>query len=357
MHLTISLNGSGGFHPAAWRLSATTNDVSAAAFRDLTTLAERGGFAAAFFGLSFDDAATQASGRAPLIHPDALPLVASLIAHTRTIGLGATFRLERSEPFNIARSFATLDRLSLGRTAWIIELARPSNDGRDAECIEVAKKLWDSWEDGAFVVDKARGLVAEPSKVHRIDHAGAHFSVRGPLNGPRPTQGYPVMVVIDPGDDAGRALVARVADLLVVNCSDGDSARRIRHAVRSLAAAASRDPDAVQVLMNICPILGSTEADAQTTSAELGDTVTPGLAFVGTPEQLADRLADLHAGQACDGFNIVPSVLPNDLALIVERTIPLLQQRGLMPARAAGKTLRARLGLIHPRSRYAAQSA
>jgi N-acetyl-S-(2-succino)cysteine monooxygenase len=358
MHLTISLNGNGGYHPAAWRLSTTADYLSASAFRELTALAERGGLGAAFFGLSFDDPSMRATGCVPLTRPDALPLVASLIAHTQTIGLGATFRLERSEPFNIARSFATLDRLSLGRTAWVIELARPSDDdGRDAECIEVVKKLWDSWEDEAFVVDKPRGLVAEPSKVHRIDHAGAHFSVRGPLNGPRPTQGHPVLVVIDPGDDAGRALAARVADLLIVNCRDEDSARQIRRTVRALAAAASRDPDAVQVLMNICPILGSTEADAQKTSAELGDAAAPGLALVGTPELLADRLADLHKSQACDGFNIVPSVLPNDLALIAERTIPLLQQRGLVPAHPTGKTLRARLGLTHPRSRYAARSA
>jgi alkanesulfonate monooxygenase SsuD/methylene tetrahydromethanopterin reductase-like flavin-dependent oxidoreductase (luciferase family) len=356
MHLTVSLNGNGGYHPAAWRLSAAGH-VSASAFRDLTTLAERGGIAATLFGLSFDDPAMRTTGRIPLVRPDALPLVASLIAHTETIGLGMTFGLERSEPFNIARSFATLDRLSSGRTAWIIELARPSDgDGRDAECIEVVRKLWDSWEDEAFLVDKARGLVADPAKVHRIDHAGPHFSVRGPLNGPRPTQGHPVLVVMDPGDVGGRTIAGRFADLLVVNCGDSESARQIRLTARSLAAAASRDPDALKVLMNVFPVLAPTEAEARSRYSELGDAVAPGLAFVGTPEELANQLADLHASQACDGFNIIPPVLPDDLRLIAERTIPLLKQRGLVPAPARGRTLRDRLSLIHPRSRYAAQS-
>jgi alkanesulfonate monooxygenase SsuD/methylene tetrahydromethanopterin reductase-like flavin-dependent oxidoreductase (luciferase family) len=363
VHLTVCINGR-GFDPGGWRSSSPADDLDAARLREMTTLAETAGFAAALFGIpSFDDR-MPAAGGVPPAQPDALPLVAALIAHTTGIGLGATYRLDRAEPYNIARSLATLDRLALGRTAWIIALApaERADRGRAAECIEVVRKLWDSWEDDAFIVDKARGLVADPGKVHRIDHAGPHFSVRGPLNVPRPTQGHPVVVMTDPGDVAGRSLCAGVADLLLVAAADGDCARRIRQSVRSLAADAGRDPDGLKVLMNVMPILAATDADAQARTGAAAPGALPasdsepvegpfGMRFVGTPGRLAEELAELHAGECCDGFNIVPARLPHDLQAFVDGTIPALRRRGLA-ARPAGKTLRDRLGLIHPRSRY-----
>jgi alkanesulfonate monooxygenase SsuD/methylene tetrahydromethanopterin reductase-like flavin-dependent oxidoreductase (luciferase family) len=348
VHLTVCINGR-GFHPGGWRAGALADDLDHARLRELTALAEAGGFAAAFFGIrSFEGVS--------LAQPDALPLVASLIAHTSAIGLGAAYRLDRAEPFNIARSLATLDRLALGRTAWLIELAPAAraNRAREAECIEVARKLWDSWEDEAFVVDKARGLVADPHKVHRIDHAGTYFSVRGPLNGPRPTQGYPVTVLIDPGDDDGRKVAAGVADLLLVAGADAEAAREIRRSVRSLAAAAGRDPDGVKVLTNVMPVLAPTEEEARGAAAALGEAAIAGrpLTFVGTPERLAAQLADLHGHGCCDGFNIIPARLPNELRLLVDRTLPALRQSGRVPLHRNGGTLRDRLGLVHPRSRY-----
>jgi alkanesulfonate monooxygenase SsuD/methylene tetrahydromethanopterin reductase-like flavin-dependent oxidoreductase (luciferase family) len=347
VHLTVCINGR-GFHPGGWRASALANDLDHARLRELTALAEAGGFAAAFFGIPLFEGVS-------LAQPDALPLVASLIAHTTAIGLGAAYRLDRAEPFNIARSLATLDRLALGRTAWIIELAPAAraNRAREAECIEVARKLWDSWEDEAFVVDKARGLVADPHKVHRIDHAGTYFSVRGPLNGPRPTQGYPVTVLIDPGDEDGRKLAAGIADLLLVAGADTDAARESRRSVRSLAAAVGRESDGLKVLMNVMPVLAPTEEEARKAAAALGDAAIAGrpLTFVGTPERLAEQLADLHARGCCDGFNIIPARLPEELRLLVDATLPALRQSHMPPQRDGG-TLRHRLGLTHPRSRY-----
>jgi alkanesulfonate monooxygenase SsuD/methylene tetrahydromethanopterin reductase-like flavin-dependent oxidoreductase (luciferase family) len=347
VHLTVCINGR-GFHPGSWRAGSLVDDLDHARLRGLTARAEAGGFAAAFFGFPFFD------GAVPLAQPDALPLVASLIAHTTAIGLGATYRLDRAEPFNIARSLATLDRLALGRTAWIIELAPAdrANRAREAECIEVARKLWDSWEDEAFVVDKARGLVADPQRVHRVDHAGTYFSVRGPLNGPRPTQGYPVTVLTDPGDEDGRKLVASLADLLLVAGVDAGVANDIRRSVRTLASAAGRDPDGLKVLMNVMPILASTDDDAREAAAALGEAVMPGgpLMFVGTPERLAKRLTDMQARGCCDGFNIIPARLPDDLRLLIDRTLPTLQRSGGVPRCG---TLRERIGLAHPRSRYA----
>src|SRR5450756_2030623 len=41
---------------------------------------------------------------------------------------------------------------------------------RAAEFVEVAQKLWDSWEDDAIVADPERGVWAKAGKVHAIDH-------------------------------------------------------------------------------------------------------------------------------------------------------------------------------------------
>lgn len=382
MHVTVCLNGA-GHHPGAWRLSGGAFELDLARLKALSAMAETGGFAAAFFGFSISDLTMPLTGRFPAARPDALTLVAALIAHTDGIGLGATYGLDRSEPYTIARSLATLDLLSLGRTAWIVELAQQpgartpgtasskAENGedydRESECIDVVKKLWDSWEDGAFTVDKAKGQVADASRVHRIDHAGRYFSVRGPLNVPRPTQGQPVLVMSDPGTTKGRKLAAEMADVLVLYCSNGDEACALRQTVRSFAASAGRNPDALRVLMNVFPVLGTTNADAQRTYSMLNDAIGAdmasawaqsrvGVPFVGTPEQLAGRLAELYASQACDGFNIMPATLPDDLRLIVDHTLPLLRQKDLFPE-SSGRTLRARLGLAHPRSRYAESGA
>src|SRR6202000_247001 len=65
---------------------------------------------------------------------------------------------------------------------------------RAEEFVQVAKLLWDSWEDGAAVGDKESGFFADASKIHRIEHRGTYYQVAGPLNAPRSPQGYPLLV-------------------------------------------------------------------------------------------------------------------------------------------------------------------
>ena len=59
------------------------------------------------------------------------------------------------------------------------------------------------------------------------------------------------------------------------------------------------------------------------------------------------------AAEAVDGFTIRPAVLPHDLALLVDETVPLLRERGLFRTAYAGNTLRDHLGLGRPPNRYA----
>src|SRR5262249_30876838 len=142
-----------------------------------------------------------------------------------------------------ARAFASLDQLSHGRAGWNVVTSgmdeEALNFGRDAviehasryeraaEFLDITKALWDSWADDAIVMNKHTGYFADPARVHRIDHVGKYFKVRGPLNVPRPIQGYPVIVQAGSSDD-GRNLAAAHADLhfsLALDIADGQRYR------------------------------------------------------------------------------------------------------------------------------------
>ena len=132
-------------------------------------------------------------------HPDTDPKQALTLQHCAEIAQTA----ERGK-------LDSLDHLSGGRAGWNIVTSagneeaqnfnrdsRPDHElryERATEFIEVAKKLWDSWDDDAAVIDKASGIYADPDLIHSINHVGRHFKVAGPLNTPRPVQGYPLLV-------------------------------------------------------------------------------------------------------------------------------------------------------------------
>src|SRR5262249_32925514 len=155
-----------------------------------------------------------------------LTLLAALSAVTSRIGLVATASTSYNEPFHVARKFASLDHLSDGRAGWNLVTsgmaAEAYNFNRDAhyehgerserarEFAQVVVGLGDSWDDDAFWRDKAGGIFFEPDKLHRLNHKGENFSVRGPLNVPRTPQGRPVIVQAGGSDDliAGAGQVA-----------------------------------------------------------------------------------------------------------------------------------------------------
>ncbi|AGF72252.1 LLM class flavin-dependent oxidoreductase [Corynebacterium halotolerans] len=71
----------------------------------------------------------------------------------------------------------------------------------------------------------------------------------------------------------------------------------------------------------------------------------PGNSFVGSYDEVADRLAEYARTGAVDGFNISPWLVPSGLDDIVNGLVPRLQDRGIYPADYAGPTLRENLGL------------
>jgi alkanesulfonate monooxygenase SsuD/methylene tetrahydromethanopterin reductase-like flavin-dependent oxidoreductase (luciferase family) len=357
MKLTLSLAGH-GHHPAAWRVSALARGPSRVPrYEAIARRAEEGGIDALFVLPPAGAPDRLLSGAGDAIQLDPSPLVATLIARTSRIGLGATVYMAHTQPFHTARAFAVMDNLSEGRTAWILDTegtdqqendfghagdpGRATRFARAAEYIDVTHKLWDSWEDGAVVADKEDGLFADSTKIHPIHHAGEHFRVRGPLTAVRPIQGHPVKVMRDASDE-GLRLATRFADVFLADSAE--VAARLR------ALAGDRVP---HILLNVQALLAPTAEAARDKAARLDAMAAPsGNAprFVGTPGDFADHLAALTG---CDGVNILPAVLPDDVEAIVAEVIPLLRQRGMRPEGYTAATLREHLGLPRPGNSFA----
>ena len=73
-----------------------------------------------------------------------------------------------------------------------------------------------------------------------------------------------------------------------------------------------------------------------------------GLDFTGTPENLAQLMIDWREAGACDGFTLMPNVLPDQLAAFVDHVVPILQKRDMARTEYAGTTLRDHVGLPRP---------
>jgi len=376
LHLTVSL-ASSGYHPAAWHVSPLPARPDAAAIQAMARTAERGRLDAILLGLPIDGP-VGGIGRANTMQLDPLPLLGSLIAVTRQIGLGAAWTVDYTEPYHVARVFATLDHLSYGRTAWIARMfgtaalapriGRPGGPddpaaycARAGEFIDVVGKLWDSWEDEAFALDKPSGMFVDPQLVHPLHHVGEYFSVRGPMNVPRPPQGNPVLVLEDPTTTIGRRFAAATADVLLTSCASLPTAIARYRELHALSVGRMRCPDPPRILANVVVVLDDTEAAAQRRAAALDALVPPAAAsvprFVGTPDQLVETLLTWRQQDACDGFNVLPAVLPADLDRLVDAVVPRLRRLGLFRNDYAGSTLREHLGLALLPSQYAARAA
>ena len=148
---------------------------------------------------------------------------------TSRIGLVATMTTSFNEPFNVARTFGSIDHISGGRAAWNVvtssnakaalnfnleeHLDHELRYARANEFVDVVRGLWDCWEDGAIVADKATGRFVDASKVRPLNHKGRFFQVKGPVNMARCPQGHPVIIQAG-GSPSGLDLAARTADVV-----------------------------------------------------------------------------------------------------------------------------------------------
>ncbi len=70
--------------------------------------------------------------------------------------------------------------------------------------------------------------------------------------------------------------------------------------------------------------------------------------FVGSAETIAAQLDEHVQSRACDGFILVPHIIPAGLDAFADRVVPLLQERGSFRTEYDGTTLREHLGLAQP---------
>ena len=214
----------------------------------------------------------------------------ALSAITTNIGLAATISTSFNEPFNVARKIASLDQISGGRVGWNIVTTASADaaqnfglDGTAAhserykradEFVQVVRQLWDSWEPDAVVDDSARGIHADSSKIHEINHQGHYFKVKGSLNIPPSPQGRPVLIQAG-SSDTGIDFAARHAEVVFTAQRTLEEGQHFYRTVKEKASTYGRDAARLKIVVGLSPIIGATEADAIRLSEEFNALLNP----------------------------------------------------------------------------------
>lgn len=426
----------GGFHVAAWRAEDAPLDptLNLAEMRRMVQIAEREKFhgcfladtlAVGFQGVEVSPRALSRTARGTRFEP--ITLMSALSACTERIGLLCTSSTTYNEPFHVARMFASLDHLSGGRAGWnaVTSKAEAQNFGsaaqmdhdlryeRAQEFVDIVKGLWDSWEDDAFLRDRASGIYFDPDKLHAIGYRGEHLSVAGPLNIARPVQGHPIIAQAG-ASDVGRVFAARNADVIYTLQASLEKGKAFYAEFKEQIAEQGRDPDHVKVLPAMLLVVGRSRADADEKLARLDSLVDPELGLEsltslieadlsgvpldgpvpevpetklgsksrqrywldvakrdnltvrqlmqfasragvvgGGAAEIADTIQEWIEAGACDGFNISFGDATDSFDVFVEEVVPELKRRGIFQTEYRGDTLRENLGLPRPVNRFA----
>ncbi|KYC38972.1 monooxygenase [Scytonema hofmannii PCC 7110] len=284
---------------------------------------------------------------------------------------------------------------------------------RAREFYDVVTGLWDSFADDAFIRDVESGIYFDPAKLHVLGHKGKYLSVRGPLNIARPVQGWPVIVQAG-ASEAGRQLAAETAEAVFAPAGNLEAGKALFADIKGRARAIRRDPEGIKILPGVLVIVGETVAEARAKRTHLDSLIHydsgiaslnialgydvsgfdpdgplpeiphtngshsgrertialaqrenltirqlaqrigsyGGLAFVGTPQTIADEMEQWLTEEGSDGFNVMFPFLPEGLDDFVDKVVPELQRRGIFRQEYEGKTLRENLGLARPANRF-----
>jgi FMN-dependent oxidoreductase (nitrilotriacetate monooxygenase family) len=261
--------------------------------------------------------------------------------------------------------------------------------------------LWEgSWPDGAVLRDSAGRIYTDPSKIHRIRHAGKQFSIDAMhLCEPSP-QRTPVIYQAG-ASDRGRAFAARHAECVFINgtnpsvvaalvadlraraaprkilvfvgativtgrtekearelladyASHADQEATLAHASASLGIDLSRfgmdepigaDASHSQAIRSNIEAMAKIAGPAWTKRTLLDQSVLGSRQppIIGTPDQVADTLQAWVAEADIDGFNVSRTVIPECLQDVIDLVVPVLQSRGLYKTAYAPGTYRAKL--------------
>jgi FMN-dependent oxidoreductase (nitrilotriacetate monooxygenase family) len=269
------------------------------------------------------------------------------------------------------------------------------------EYVDLVCRLWDSWRPGAVVKDRERGVYADFTKVHPVHFKGEFFHCRGPLNVVPSPQRYPAFIQAG-GSPRGRKFAAKHADSIIATANGIAGMKEYRDDVRGHAASFGRDPDDIKVLYLVYPVLGETGEEARAkyhrmvssdsfieaalasvgsitdidfsqysldeplpriaTNGEQGsldkfaqwgsgktlrqlasERFDSGLDLIGTPDEVAERMAAAIDAIGGDGFLIstpFQRISRRFITEVCEGLVPALQRRGLARTEYQGNTLR-----------------
>ena len=365
--------------------------------------------------------------RAALTHAAQIPvndpllLVPAMAAATRHLGFGVTVNLSFEPPYNFARRMSTLDHLTDGRVGWNIVTgyldSAARGAGRDKQVahddryaiaedyMAVVYKLWEgSWADDAVKADAAGGVFADPERVRKAVHDGAHFRLDAlHLSEPSP-QRSPVLYQAG-SSPAGRLFAARHAECVFLSGPSKTVIAPRVAAIRTDAAKLGRDPQGVLMFALATAIVGGSDAEAQAKLADYRryadlegaltllsgwtgvdfskldldqvvqhvesdagrsalENITRadpdrswtvrqaaahvaiggiGPVFVGSPATVADRLEEWIDETDVDGFNLAFAVRPETFVDVADLLVPELQRRGRYKTAYREGTLREKL--------------
>ena len=289
LHLNLFIHGR-GHHEAAWRHPNASplplEDITY--YVEMAQRAERGLFDSIFFA---DQLALGPDvAQAPRTWLEPVTTLAALAMATNHIGLIATCSTTYTEPYNLARQYATIDHISRGRAGWNIVTswlataagnfsAAPPLDhaaryAHAEEYMQVVSGLWDSWGPDAVLDDRQQGAYARGDRIRPIDFKGEYYQVQGPLNLPRGPQGRPVFVQAG-SSETGKRFAARHAEAVFTAQMEKATARDFHAELKALAAGEGRAPDQVLVLPGLSPVIAGTEAEAERIMRELNDLSDP----------------------------------------------------------------------------------
>ena len=287
MRLGAFLAGTGS-NMASWRHPDAVPDaaINLDYYKQLTRRAEEAKLDFVFFGDGLY--ISEKSHPNFLNRFEPLTLLAALAMDTKQIGLAATLSTSYSEPFTVARQFASIDHISDGRAGWNIvtsplegsalnysKAEHPQHDlryRRAAEYLEVTKGLWDSWEDDAFVRNKETGQFIDAHKLHRVNHKGEFFSVQGPLTISRSKQGRPILIQAG-SSEAGKEFASQVADAVFTGQATIEDAQEFYQDVKGRAVKHGRRSEEILMLPGCNPIVGATPEEAEAKYQEISNLV------------------------------------------------------------------------------------
>ena len=396
LHLGFWMLTSGG-HIGSWRHPATRPAalLTIDYYAEVARLAARGKFDMIFFEdtLAARERNGGVFGEASINSLDPLVQIAALAGAVSDIGLAASFSTTYHSPQTLADKFATVDRLSLGRTGWNM-VTSGAAAGRNF------------------------GAGAHPE--HTVRYGLAHEVIDAVkacwAKAPPSPQGHPVL--IQAGMSAqGLEFASRYGEAIFAGFRDLQSGRKFRTNLRAMAMNKGRSPDALKILPGFMPLIGGTMAEVAEKKAFYRELVHPALVrgmlgerfnfdftdydlnrpfplddimdgledrpmiggdrarFVreiepgetiaryaermasrlsghltveGRPEEIADFMETWLRNGGCDGFIMQALQSPVELALFVDEVAPILQKRGIYRSDYRGATLRDHLELQIP---------